>query len=185
MKLLALLLWCWMSQAATLRYWLETCSSPESGCHSGDPELAQWAIEAWQAASAGHLSLERTTDREKAQIRVYWITGNAGVFGETRQITVDGVRGAEVFVLPVVPRGEKDALLRDAIVYLTCLHETGHAMGLEHTANFADIMYSFEYGGDIREYFARYRRQLSSRDDIRKHAGMSRLDRKRLAELYP
>jgi hypothetical protein len=46
-------------------------------------------------------------------------------------------------------------------------------------------MYSFQYGGDIAEYFARYRRQISSREDIRKHAGMSAHDRERLAELYP
>ena len=26
--------------------------------------------------------------------------------------------------------GAKDALMRDAVVYLTCLHETGHALGL-------------------------------------------------------
>jgi len=45
-------------------------------------------------------------------------------------------------------------------------------------------MYSFQYGGDIREYFARYRRQLSSRADIRKHSGMSAQDRLRLAALY-
>ena len=186
MKLLALLLWCWMAQAATLRYWLEPCPPPERGCHSSDPELAQWAMEAWQAASAGHLTLEKTADRDKAHIRVYWATGNSGLFGETRPILVEGVSGAEVFVLPtVVPPGEKDALLRDAIVYLTCLHETGHALGLAHTADFADIMYSFQYGGDIREYFARYRRRLFSRNDIRKHAGMSRHDRKRLTELYP
>jgi len=79
---------------------------------------------------------------------------------------------------------DKDALLRDAIVYLTCLHETGHALGLAHTAAFADIMYSFQYGGDIPEYFGRYRRLLTSRKDIRKHSGMSADDRRRLVELY-
>jgi hypothetical protein len=185
MRVLAVLLCCWMAQAATLRYWVQPCSPAESGCHSGDPELAQWAMEAWQAASAGRITLEKTADRDKAHIRVIWASGNAGLYGETHSILVDGVRGAEVFVLPtVVPPGEKDALLRETIVYLTCLHEAGHALGLAHTADFADIMYSFQYGGDIQEYFARYRRQLSSREDIRKHAGMSAHDRERLAELY-
>jgi hypothetical protein len=63
-------------------------------------------------------------------------------------------------------------------VYLTCLHETGHALGLPHTAAFDDIMYSFQYGGDIAEYFGRYRRRLQARDDIHKNAGMSEADRK-------
>ena len=105
--------------------------------------------------------------------------------GEARPIVVEGVRGAEVYVLPAPDQpGEKDALLRDAIVYLTCLHETGHALGLPHTTRFADIMYSFQHGGDIAEYFGRYRRQLSARTDIRKQSGMSPEDRKQLLELF-
>jgi hypothetical protein len=108
-------------------------------------------MEAWRAASGGALRLEKTDGRAQAHIRVHWVTGSDGLYGETRAIDVNGERGAEVYVLPaVVPPGEKDQLLRDAIVYLTCLHETGHALGLEHTANFADIMYSFQYGGNSR-----------------------------------
>jgi hypothetical protein len=185
MKLLVLLLLATALEAATLRYWVEPCTHPESGCRRDDPELAQWAMEAWQTASGGALHLEKTADRAQAHIRVNWVTGSDGLYGETRRIDVNGERGAEVYVLPtVVPTGEKDELLRDAIVYLTCLHETGHALGLDHTANFADIMYSFQYGGDIPEYFGRYRRLLESRGDIRKHSGMSPADRQRVAERF-
>jgi len=185
MRLLALLLLATVLDGATLRYWLQPCTQPGSGCKRDDPELAQWAMEAWQAASGGALRFEKTADREQAQIRVYWVSGSDGLYGETRMILVNGERGAEVYVLPaVVPAGEKDEVLRDAIVYLTCLRETGHALGLEHTANFADIMYSFQYGGDIPEYFGRYRRQLESRSDIRKHSGMSSADRARIVERY-
>ncbi|HUI58465.1 MAG TPA: hypothetical protein VLY04_26015 [Bryobacteraceae bacterium] len=185
MRVLLCLWLCASAECSSLRYWIEPCSNMESGCHRDDPELAQWALDAWQAASAGHLTLEKVADRDQAHIRIYWANGRSGLYGETRPISVDGQRGAEVYVLPtVVPAGVTDGLLRDAIVYLTCLHETGHALGLEHTADFADIMYSFQYGGDIPEYFARYRRQLASRTDIRKHPGMSSADRKRLVELY-
>ena len=143
-------------------------------------------MEAWQAASGGGLTLTRTADSAHAHIRFYWAGGHEGLYGETRPIVVDGVRGAEVYVLPaVVPAGERDQLLRDAIVYLTCLHESGHALGLEHTAEFADIMYSFQYGGNIEEYFGRYRRPLASRADIRKHSGMSAADRQRLRVAFP
>jgi hypothetical protein len=104
---------------------------------------------------------------------------------------VGGKRGAEIYVLPdmrflgkeVAEAAGADPLLRDAIVYLTCLHESGHALGLPHTARFDDIMYSFGYGGDIREYFGRYRRKLSLRNDIRKHSGVSNADRERLVRL--
>jgi hypothetical protein len=171
--------------AANLRYWVEPCTNPESACRADDPELAQWAMEAWQAAAGGGLHLERVADHDQAHIRIHWAVGNDGLYGETRPIDVNGVRGAEVYVLPmVVPTDEKDRLLRDAIVYLTCLHEAGHALGLDHTANFADIMYSFQYGGDIPEYFGRYRRLLQSRADIRKHAGMSDADRVRVAARF-
>lgn len=184
LKVLSLLLVAIASEGATLRYWVEPCAHPETGCKRDDPELAQWAMEAWQAASKGGLHLVRTAESGQAHIRVHWVTGG-GLYGETRAIDVDGVRGAEVYILPtVVPPEEKDQILRDAIVYLTCLHETGHALGLDHTANFADIMYSFQYGGDIPEYFGRYRRLLDSRADIRKHSGLSADDRQRVVERF-
>lgn len=169
--------------ATTFRYWVEPCEHPESGCHAKDPELAEWAVEAWQTASAGELTLQRVPDESRAHIRIYWANGNQGLYGETVPLEVDGVRGAKVYVLPTAGTNG-DPLLRDAIVYLTCLHESGHALGLSHTAAFADIMYSFTYGGDISEYFGRYRRLLATRADIRKHSGMSDADRKRLLALY-
>ena len=183
MRIFAFLLVCCAVQGATFTYWIEPCSKPQAGCHAGDPELAEWALQAWHAASSGEVKFDKAPAESKAQIRVYWANGNQGLYGETRPIVVNGARGAEVFVLPPEDN-PRDPLLRDAIVYLTCLHETGHALGLRHTAVFADIMYSFQYGGDIPEYFGRYRRQLTGRADIRKHCGMSEADRMHLVELY-
>jgi len=183
MRIWLLLLLPFTAQGASFRYWVEPCTNPQSGCHADDPELAQWAVEAWQTASHGVLTFERVASESRAHIRIYWANGNQGLYGETRPVEVDGVRGAEVYVLPAAGTNG-DPLMRDAIVYLTCLHETGHALGLAHTAAFADIMYSFQFGGDIPEYFGRYRRQLSARADIRKHAGMSDADRQHLAALY-
>lgn len=170
------------SAAQKYSYWIEPCSNPESGCQSNDPELAAWAFEAWQNASAGALAVNRTSDPQHARIRIFWATAEQGLYGEARPVLVDGQRGAEVYVRPAPFRIGDDKLLRDAIVYLTCLHETGHALGLPHTAAFDDIMYSFQYGGDIPEYFGRYRRKLHARDDIHKNAGMSEADRKHLLE---
>lgn len=178
--ILAILLLNGAAEARTFAYWIEPCPMAAGACHAGDPELAQWAMEAWQAASAGALKLERTNDRDKAQLRLYWGQDEPGHYGETRQIVVNGAPGAEIFVHPSVAADAPDELLRDAIVYLTCLHESGHALGLAHTSNFADIMYSFQYGGDFDEYFNRYRRKLSSRSDIHVNSGLSDNDRRRL-----
>ena len=170
------------AHAETLRYWVEPCPRETVACRPGDQELAEWALAAWQAASGGRLALDRVKTKESAQIRINWTGGMAGLYGEARRMMVEGKRGAEVYV--VVPSERMaDDLMRETVVYLTCVHETGHALGLEHTADFADIMYSFQYGGDITEYFARYRRKLKVRADIRKHAGMSDADRKRFVEM--
>ena len=74
--------------------------------------------------------------------------------------------------------------LRDSVVYLTCLREIGHALGLAHTRDFRDIMYFFGYGGDIVAYFDRYRSQLRSRADIAAVSGLSERDVTRLNSIY-
>lgn len=161
-------------------YWVEPCTRAESGCQTDDPQLADWAFDAWQRASAGALEFARVKDPAHARIRLFWASAEQGMYGEARPIQVDGKRGAEVYVRPAPLRINDDRLLRDAIAYLTCLHETGHALGLPHTAAFEDIMYSFQYGGDIPEYFGRYRRKLAAREDIRKNSGLSGADRNHL-----
>jgi hypothetical protein len=173
------------ARAEELRYWVEPCTrAAETACLKDDPQLADWALGAWQAASLGMLKLQKTDREERAHIRLYWGNGRGALYGEARPILVEGKRGAEVFVRPEVAASAKtDPLLRDAIVYLTCLHETGHALGLAHTAGFDDIMYSFQYGGDITEYFGRYRRKLTRRDDIRKNSGMSERDQSSLLRI--
>ena len=84
----------------------------------------------------------------------------------------------------IARRAATDDLLRDTVVYLTCLHEFGHALGLAHTRDFRDIMYFFGFGGDIVEYFDRYRRQLYARPDIARVSGLSANDIHNLAEVF-
>jgi predicted Zn-dependent protease len=128
----------------------------------------------------------------QANIRVHWADSGEGKYGETRAFESGGIRGAEVYVMPdlramgpdIFAAASQDALLRETIVYLTCLHETGHALGLSHTADFADIMYYFGYDkGDVREYFGRYRRKLRDRADIVKNSGISPQDRARFIQM--
>lgn len=161
--------------AADLPYWVEPCTHHETGCIAGDEDLARWALEAWQQASNGRLQMVEAA-RDHALLRITWAIPSAGLYGETVPIKVHGLPGAQVNVR-IEDEGTRDKLMHDTVVYLTCLHESGHALGLQHTRSFADIMYSFEYGGDIPEYFMRYRRKLKTPEDIRKNPGLSAADR--------
>ena len=175
--LAALLVPAGSARAADVSFWIEPCSVMASlACAPEDPDLARWAFAAWESASEGRLRLVESKDRATSLLRLVWAQKDGGLYGETEGIMVQGRRGAQIHVL-AEPPGKGDRLLRDAIVYLTCLHESGHALGLSHTRAFPDIMYSFQYGGDIEEYFGRYRRKLTTRDDIRKNSGMSPADR--------
>jgi len=183
------------SAAEVYNYWIQPCTedvAARSGCDAGDPELARWALEAWQKAAGRGLRFVPAGGQNDARIRIYWLGARPQLYGDARLLYINGRRGAAIEVHPdlkqfgpeIAAAGQKDRLFRDTVVYLTCLHETGHGIGLEHTADFADIMYSFQYGGDVLEYFNRYRRALKERPDIGAHSGISDADGKRVAGLY-
>jgi hypothetical protein len=46
-------------------------------------------------------------------------------------------------------------------------------------------MYYFGYGGDVVQYFGRYRAQIRSRSDIATVSGLSDADVNRIRALYP
>jgi hypothetical protein len=162
------------------------------GYRDTDRELARFALDAWSRESGGVLKFSEANVATDALIRFRWVSSGGGTYGETEYVRINGKPGAIVNVMPDVSlQGEPlarfataDALLRDTIVYLTCVHELGHAVGLQHTHNFDDIMFYFGYGGDVVQFFMRYRTKLQSRDDIRKYSGLSDDDRRTLHDLY-
>ena len=165
---------------------------PNSEFRPSDTELATWALRAWEKAVDGTLRFQPSTEDE-ALVRVHWVSPAGGQYGEMRPLLVRGRRGAAVYIRPdtnalgddIARMAKADPLLRESIVYLTCVHELGHALGLEHTAAYADIMFFFGYGGDIPGFFGRYWTQLKSRADIQNVSGLSADDVRRVRALYP
>ncbi len=157
-----------------------------------DAELARWALEDWARALDGDLQFHVVDAEDEALVRIRFVPPGGGQYGEMLALNVAGKRGAAVFVRPdtqalgpvIAQRAAEDSLFRETIVYLTCLHELGHALGLPHTDAYADIMYAFGFGGDIEEYFMRYRRKISSRSEIADQTGLSEADRVNVRSLY-
>jgi hypothetical protein len=165
--------------------------SERTGFRPSDRQLALWALDAWRRSAANTLRFEPAAESD-AIVRLYWAERSEGQFGEMQPFVVGGRPGAAVFIRPdmesfgpdIARRARGDSLFRDSIVYLTCLHELGHALGLIHTRDFRDVMYFFGYGGDIGEFFGRYRVQIHARDDIATVSGLSAGDVSQLKARY-
>src|SRR6476646_8939725 len=96
LRLTVLLLFACSAYGIDLRYWIEPCTRPETACQKADVQLAEWALQAWQAASDGKLRLERTDQMTRAHIRLHWADSEQGQYGEARPFVSDSLRGAEV-----------------------------------------------------------------------------------------
>jgi hypothetical protein len=109
--------------------------------------------------------LKKAATADDAALRVRFVSSDA-LFGEALP-RVDPRSGA-IFAAEVAINADVvgDTLQRRIIVYLTALHELGHALGLPHTDEFDTIMYSFRRPDDGARYFGAYRQRLRSVDDI-------------------
>jgi hypothetical protein len=79
-----------------------------------------------------------------------------------------------------------DRIQRDLVVYLTALHELGHALGLAHSDRRGEIMYGFHGPSDADWTFRAYRRKLRTLEDIgsARASGITKADRRAIRALY-
>jgi hypothetical protein len=167
-------------RSAKYTYWVQPCTDPRVHVPARRSATGPVGVRSLAEGLGGALEFTRVKDREHARIRLYWASAEQGMYGETRPMAFEGPSGRGGLCAAVSAARNGDRLLRDAIVYLTCLHESGHALGLAHTAVFDDIMYSFQYGGDIQRVLRPLSKEAGNARRHREEFGDVAADRARL-----
>lgn len=165
---------------AVIDVWIDRRGAPPDG-----DALVERALITWTRAADGRFVLRSASSSDRAAVRVRFARAD-GVYGETApriDRTTGAIASADVLIAGDVPG---DALHRRIVVYLTALHELGHALGMPHTDAFDDIMYSFRRSDDGERYFGAYRKRLRSAEDVgsARATGLSAGDLAALRALY-
>ena len=165
---------------AVIRVWVDPAGAP-----AGGDRLVERAMKTWTDAAQGRFRLERTASKDGAGVRVHFFTRDWR-YGMTRarpDPRTGLITDAEVVV---AADADGDALDHRIVIYLTALHELGHALGLSHSADINNIMYLFRQEGDGERFFGAYRKRLRSADDIGSAVatGLSAEDVRILRSLY-
>lgn len=160
--------------------WIEQPKVPP-----GLVEMVRRAARSWSRASGGALRFTDAAEFPSLGIRVRFVRDDEN-FGEAVPY-VDRRTGRIVradVVLVMDPPG--DGLHKQLVVYLSALHELGHALGLSHVDDFGDVMYQFRRPADPDRFFLGYRKKLRSTRDIGSEAasGLTPQDVQALRRLY-
>jgi hypothetical protein len=167
------------AKGASIRVWIDPEAMPPNG-----EALVEKAMKTWTTAADGRFTLIKAWE-STAPVRLHFMAADYryGVTSPRLNRDTGLLVKAEVFVASDAGR---DPLERQIIVYLTALHELGHALGMDHTTNITSIMYLFRQPDDGEKFFGAYRRRLKSADDIGSTAapGLSADDVVTLRALY-
>jgi hypothetical protein len=145
---------------ATIHVWVDPANAPPGGAM-----LVERAMRTWTRAADGRFTLEKIASTNDAAVRVHFMAADYR-YGVTSP-RVDRQTGLIVRAeVAVAADAGRTPLERSIIVYLTALHEIGHALGLDHTSDHTSIMYLFREAGDGERFFGAFARLVRTVDDI-------------------
>lgn len=122
----------------------------EKGFKKTFPDYIWHALDTWCIASGNKLSYVKQSKKKDADLEVAWISEPIYMEDGDRKRKKQGLASRDesegdiehvVVTIDTMNGFDQERPLGESEAASVCMHEIGHALGLEHSSNFKDIMY--------------------------------------------
>jgi tetratricopeptide (TPR) repeat protein len=160
--------YCWPLQRMPIRLCIEPGSAVD-GYRDSFRQVAFRSLREWIAAANHHLTWRLVQDPKEADITISWTSSKADFPHGTEQgITkllftrTHAITHADIKICTVPVYAESNEVLSDEAMRLVCLHEIGHALGINgHSPNNNDVMFFCERAFPVTDLSQRDRSTIA------------------------